>query len=124
MYLLAIITVFRVAQTNRMPTAVALQRVLSRVPTPMALQRVHVSWFRFGQTQVWVWEADPRGCYRSPRGAAVGSLPQGALLAAGRVLLASLWGSPGALGVPMVGIDQYGYINTRASSSLPLSYNH
>ena len=37
------------------PTPVALRRVLSWVPTPIALRRVHLFWFRFGHTQVWVW---------------------------------------------------------------------
>ena len=44
-----------VARTNMVPTTVALRRMLSWVPTPIALQRLHVLWFRFQHTQVWVW---------------------------------------------------------------------
>ena len=47
-------TLFSVARTNMVPTTVALRRMLSWVPTPIALRRLHVLWFRFRHTQVWV----------------------------------------------------------------------
>ena len=48
-------TLFSVARTNMVPTTVALRRMLSWVPTPIALRRLHLFWFRFQHTQVWVW---------------------------------------------------------------------
>ena len=48
-------TLFSVARTNMVPTTVALRQMLSWVPTPIALRRLHVLWFRFRHTQVWVW---------------------------------------------------------------------
>ena len=36
------------------PTPVTLRQVRSRVPTPGALRQVHLLWFMFGHTHVWV----------------------------------------------------------------------
>ena len=46
---------FGVAQTNMVPTAVGLWRVLSQVATPIALRHVHVLSFRFVHAKFCGW---------------------------------------------------------------------
>ena len=48
-------TLFSVVRINMVPTTVALRRMISWVPTPIARRRLHVWWFRFRHTQIWVW---------------------------------------------------------------------